>query len=113
MNRCTFIGNFVHDPRLNKQDKSGTNFTNFRLSIKHKFKKSNRELGSHVAYLDFEAWDSGAEVICSRFKKGDPIVIEAMAKSYRDEDKNNIVFRVEHFEHVPKQAVEIAQDDST
>jgi single-stranded DNA-binding protein len=107
MNKCIFIGNFVHDPRLNTHTKENHQvvFTNFKLAVQHKFKKGNGETGSITSYLNFEAWDSGAEVICSRFKKGDRIWIEAMAKTYRDKEdtsKSNTVFRVESFEFIPQ-----------
>lgn len=108
MNKCMFVGNFVHDPRLNIHSKSDTHkvpFTNFRLAIPHRFKKSNKEVGSHTAFLDFECFDSAAEVICNNYKKGDPILIEAMVKTYRDNEdssKVDVVFRVERFEPLPK-----------
>ena len=107
MNRCTFIGSFVHDPRLSTQSKGEgheVSFTNFRLAIPHKFRKSNKESASHTAFLDFEACGSGAEVICSKFKRGNTIIIEAMAKTYRskvDQNQSNTVFRIEHFEPLP------------
>jgi single-stranded DNA-binding protein len=107
MNHCTFIGTFTHDPQLNVQSKGeghAVSFTNFRLAIQHKFKKTNKEVASHTALLDFEAWHSGAEVLCSRFRKGDTIAVQAMAKTYKNTsnpDKNDTVFRVEHFETIP------------
>lgn len=98
MNECIFCGRFTEDPQLqrivNENDKE-TCFVNFELAINRKFKKSNGELGKNVTYLEFEAWDSGAEVICKSFRKGDAIFVHAAARNIIDDE--GIIFRVSQF----------------
>jgi single stranded DNA-binding protein len=114
MNTCTFIGRFTNDPELKSVKTAdgdiNTNVVNFRLAITRKFKKGNGELGKQTNFLDFEAWDSGAEVIVKNFRKGDPIIIHASARSdvyeFTNQDNetkriNTVRFRVEKFEFVP------------
>ena len=108
MNEFRCIGRFVSDPKLStltKADGKATYVTKFKLAVTDKFKKNNsNELNKRIAYIPFEAYDSGAEVICANYQKGDPILIYALVKSYRDKidsTKDNIVFRVNHFEYLP------------
>jgi len=118
MNKCLFVGRFVRDPKLyeitknNNDGASGdkTAVVDFTLAISRKFKKGNGEIGKQTNYLDFEAWDSGAQVIANNFKKGDQIVIFASARNNSYEDSNGsklnrVVFRVEEFA-LPSQYIE-------
>jgi len=103
MNDCTFIGRFVKDPdlhRIEKDDGNDTCVVRFCLAVQRKFKGTQR-----VNYLDFEAWDKGAEVIAQYCKKGDVlIVLDSSARNNNYTDKNTgqevrkIVFRVEKFD---------------
>jgi hypothetical protein len=108
MNEYRCIGRFVSDPYLSsitKTDGGETYLTKFKLAVIDKFKKNNsEELTKRVAYIPFEAYDSGAKVICANYKKGDPILIYALVKTYRDKidlSKDNVIFRVNHFEPLP------------
>ena len=95
-----FVGKFIKDPQLGvykSQSGHEVDVTNFQLSIGHKFKKNNNETGSYTTLLNFEAWDSGANVICSKFKSGDFIMVESTARV----KSGQAVFRVEHFERMP------------
>ena len=108
MNRFTCIGRFVHTPvekfQTNTYGKK-ISYSNFKLAITDKYKKATTgELGKRVAFIDFQIFDSGCSVLCKNFQKGDPIYIEATVKTYRDKNdpsKNDIVFRVTHFEFLP------------
>lgn len=106
MNKCHFTGRFTADPVVKKVGDNQTSVLNFTLAITRKFKKSGTgELGKQVNFLNFEAWDSGAETIARDFQKGDPITVHASARSYtweKDGVKHDkTVFRVEEFEYVP------------
>jgi single-stranded DNA-binding protein len=107
MNDYRCIGRFVATPQLSTISKNSggeTHVTKFTLAVSDKFKKNNsEELIKRVAYVPFEAYDSGAKVICDNYEKGDNIVIYALVKTYRDSvsGNDNIVFRVNHFEPVP------------
>ena len=105
MNKCHFMGRFVKDPTIvtTSDNKSVLNFT---LAVTRKFKKAGTgELGKQVYFLDFEAWDTGAQTIARDFRKGDPIIVHASARSntYEKDDRKitRVVFRVEEFEYIP------------
>lgn len=109
MNTCHFIGRFTHDPELKKVPRTDggaeTSVVNFRLAISRKFKKNSGESGTQTNLLDFEVWDSAAEVVANNFKKGDTIIItnaSARNEFYEDQETgrkfNLIRFRVEKFE---------------
>ena len=107
MNVCIFIGRFTKTPELT-QVKTGdegrtTNVVNFKLAVTRKFKKHGGESSKQVVYLDFEAWDTGAEVIAKHFAKGDPIIVYTSARNNTFETAegirvSKIVFRVEKFD---------------
>lgn len=112
MNDFRCIGRFVYDPTLStivKPNGEKTYVTKFKLAVTDKFKKNNTtELTKRTAFIPFEAYDSGAKVICENYKKGDPILIYALVKTFRnkaDESKTDIVFRVNHFEFLPSPKV--------
>jgi single-stranded DNA-binding protein len=108
MNNCCFIGKFVHNPELKKvprTDGDDISVVNFRLAVQRKFKRSDDEKGLQVSLLDFEIWDSAAEVVAKYFRKNDTIIIsQASARNDFYEEPttgkkiNRIRFRVERFE---------------
>ena len=105
MNKCHFIGRFTLDPEVEKivnDNDRETSVVNFTLAINRRFRKNNGEIGKNVVYLDFEAWDSGAEVICKNFRAGHAIIVHASARStpieaYDGSNVNKVTFRVEEF----------------
>lgn len=105
MNLCVFSGNLTHDPEL-KNLANGTSVVNFRIATSgRRYKKSDGSYGKDVVYLDFEAWDSGAETINKYFKKGDPILVHAIARMDRWENEKGekrtaIKFRVTQFDFI-------------
>lgn len=102
MNNCTFIGRFRDDPTLRRIEKEGGDDTcvaRFTLAVQRRFKGKSK-----VNWLDFEIWDSAAEVIAQYCKKGDVIIInDSSARNNIYDDKHGqkvskIVFRVEKFD---------------
>lgn len=107
MNECHFIGRFVADPVLTtitKGDGKEVSMVRFCLAINRKFKNKNGEITNQVNFLEFEAWDSAAEVIAEHCRKGTLLIIRASARSASvcyeaDGSKHNrIIFRVESFD---------------
>jgi single-stranded DNA-binding protein len=101
MNECHFIGRFVKDPMLHRitKDDGTTCVVRFCLAVQRQFKQTQ-----HVNYLDFEAWDTGAEVIAKYCKKGDVLIINSSSARnniYTDKETgkkiSKVVFRVEKF----------------
>ena len=98
MNDCLFVGNLTRDPEL-KQTKSGTPVVTFSLAINA---WRGKDKPAEVSYLDFEAWDTGAEYIANNGKKGDQMFVKCLAKQDRwknaeGEGRSKILFRVNEF----------------
>ena len=105
MNKCFFIGNLVRDPEFKDLGEKGK-VVNFTIAVNDTFKRS-ADKKNEVAYLDMEAWASGAETINKYFKKGSSIIVEAAIKQevWQDKEGQNrrsIKFRVERFEFPPR-----------
>lgn len=106
MNIAHFTGRFVDDPTLERLE-DGKQVTDFRLEVERIVKKQqndgNFKARRDTSILDFQAWDSGAELIVRNFRKGDLIVIEdshAVGDPYIDKDgrpHNDTYFRVNQF----------------
>jgi single-strand DNA-binding protein len=102
MNNCSFIGRFVRDPEI-RTTSQGKKVVNFSLAISRKFKKNgSKELQEEVSFPDFEAWDSGAELIHKHFVKGDSIAVESSLKtdtweSEEGKKRSKLKFRVNRF----------------
>ena len=103
MNNCTFIGRFTADPalrRIEKDDGDDTCVARFTLAVQRRFKGKSK-----VNFLDFEIWDSAAEVIVQYCHKGDVLIVnDSSARNNIYEDKktgqtiSKIVFRIEKFD---------------
>lgn len=107
MNSCHFVGRFTHNPVLTPNEDNTANACYFTLAIVRKFKRNNGETGEQTNFIDFEVWDSAADVITRNFRKNDMIVIDnASARNtfVEDEDSGkryNITrFRVERFSSI-------------
>lgn len=104
VNRCTFSGKIATELKL--ADVANTKVLNFLLAVTRRFKsKTTNKMVKEVAFIDMEAWSSGAEKIYNDFRKGDPIWIEASVKTDRWEDadgnkRKKTKFRVDHFEPI-------------
>src|SRR3990167_3922148 len=103
MNNCCFSGRLVADPELRELSKQNTFVVNFTIAINKPFKKSDNTWGNKVAFADCVAWAQGAENIARRFRKGDPIYIEASLETDQWETeegkkRSRNRFRIDHFE---------------
>lgn len=104
MNVCNFVGNLVREPEL-RETQSGKKVINFTIAVNRTYKKGDERV-SEAAFLDLEAWDTGAETIAKYFSKGEPIMLRASAKTDQWEDadgekRSRTKFRVEQFWFVP------------
>lgn len=94
------IGRFTSDPEL-RQTKNGVNYVKFRLAVNRKVKKEGK-LVDQADFFDYEAWDTGAELIARHFKKGHLIIVHCSAKTdeYEKDGQRirNVVFRVDKFD---------------
>lgn len=103
MNICHFLGRLTRDPEL--EDANGTSLLRFTIAVSRKYKTQGGEKKEDTSFLDFVAWDKGAEAISKFFKKGDNIIVHASAKQEvweKDGQKRSkIVFRCENFEFPP------------
>ncbi len=108
MNNCSFSGRLTRDPELKTFD-SGKKVVKFCIAVDRRFQnKTTGEWESDPSFLDFEAWDKGAETIAARYKKGDFILVpDASVRTERWLDKNSgekrqrLSFRCNHFELLP------------
>ena len=104
MNECHFLGNLTRDPEL-RETSTNAKVVNFGIAVNRSFKRKNGERTKEASFLECEAWDTGAEVIDEHFKKGDPIIIHASARTESWETnegrRSRIKFRVNKFEFVP------------
>jgi len=110
MNSCTFVGQMKERPSLKLLDRSdgnNTSIVNFTLEVSRIFRKKNGEEKQQTYCFDFEAWDTGANLIHENFDKGDWISVHASAKTDRAVDRDTgksfsrVKFRVNEFE-IPK-----------
>jgi len=87
MNSCNFTGELVEDPA--RDDGPGPSRAQFTLAVE------GRRAGGHceIEYADFEAYDTGADVILREFRKGDRIEVEC---TYRRRN-GRVRFRVNRF----------------
>lgn len=104
VNQCIFSGKIATDLQL--KDVSNTKVLNFLLAVTRRFKsKTTNKIVKEVAFIDMEAWSSGAEKIYNDFRKGDPIWIQASVKTDRWQDaegnsRKKTKFRIDHFEPI-------------
>jgi len=94
MNSCVFVGTFINDPVLSKDD-DGTHLVNFTLEVEDYRKDKTGSKRRFVDVLDFQAWHTGAEAMCSGCKKGTVISAECVARY--DEVEEVTYFRVKNF----------------
>ncbi len=80
MNSVSIMGNLTRDPELRRLP-SGVAVVDVGIAVTTRFRNKSGEKLEETAFLDCEAWDSGAETIESYFKKGDPIIIEGRIKT--------------------------------
>lgn len=108
MNITLLKGNLARDPELrtinagNKQ----TSVVNFTVATSREYTKANGEKDKITSFINCEAWDSGAEVIGSSFKKGDLVLIEGSLRNdswEKDGVKHNTIkVRVNNFSKITR-----------
>lgn len=117
VNRSIFAGRIVTDLLL--KEVSNTKVLNFLLAVERKYKsKTTNKMVKEVAFIDMEAWSSGAEKIYNDFRKGDSIYVEASVKTDRWEDESGnkrkkTKFRVDHFEPILRYDNNSVEEENT
>lgn len=108
MNECSFSGRLARDPEL-KRFESGKVKVRFCLVVDRRFQNAEGKWESDPSFLEFEAWDKGAETIAERYRKGDFMLVDdASVKTERWKDKDTgqnrerLSFRCNHFELLPE-----------
>lgn len=109
MNIVILKGNLARDPEL-RTINSGTNretsVVNFTVAVSRDFVKSDGVKDKITSFINCEAWDSGAELIASSFKKGDLVFVEGSIRNdswEKDGVKHNTLkVRVNNFSKITK-----------
>ena len=83
MNITLLKGNLARDPEVRTINSNGkqTSVVNFTVATSREYTKANGEKDKITSFINCEAWDSGAEVIGSSFKKGDLVMIEGSLRN--------------------------------
>lgn len=83
MNIVILKGNLTRDPELRvvSSGEKQTSVVSFTVAVSKDFTRANGTKDKIVSYIQCEAWDSGAEVIGSSFKKGDLVMIEGSLRN--------------------------------
>lgn len=78
MNKTFHIGNLTRDPEL-RNTSTGKAIASFSLAVQD---------SKETIFLDFEAWEKTAELVCKYKKKGEPLAVEGRLKvdSWQDKD---------------------------
>jgi single-stranded DNA-binding protein len=103
MNKCFFFGTVVREPVFRKVGEAQTPLVNFTLLVSRTYKTRDGQPKVEKQYLDYEAWDSGAENIRDNAHDGTEMFVECCAKkeSWQDKDTqakhSRVKFRVENF----------------
>lgn len=114
-NNLVFLkGRLTRDVEL--KDVGSTQVAVFSLAVNRSFKKRDGTWAEETAFVNCEAWDSGAKTLQSDFKKGDGLAIEGELKqdSWEKDGKkmSQLKVRVNHFgRHVfPAKKVTVTSD---
>lgn len=83
MNITLLKGNLARDPEMRTISSNGkqTAVVNFTVATSREYTKANGEKDKITSFINCEAWDSGAEVIGSSFKKGDLVMVEGSLRN--------------------------------
>jgi|SRR6185312_16826042 len=98
------VGNIVRAPELRKLP-SGTSVVDFCMVINTRINSKSSEGMNEAAFIECEAWDSGAEAIAEQFNKGDRIMVKGRFKT-ESWEKNGVKYsrlklRVGTFQKLP------------
>jgi single-strand DNA-binding protein len=83
MNITILRGNLARDPELRTVNTGGkqTSVVNFTVAVSREYTKSSGEKDKITSFINCEAWDSGADIIGSSFKKGDLVMVEGSLRN--------------------------------
>jgi single-strand DNA-binding protein len=83
MNITILRGNLARDPELRTVNTGGkqTSVVNFTVAVSREYTKASGDKDKITSFINCEAWDSGAEVIGSSFKKGDLVMVEGSLRN--------------------------------
>lgn len=83
MNITILRGNLARDPELRVVSTGGkqTSVVNFTIAVSREYTKANGEKDKVASFINCEAWDTGAEIIGSSFKKGDLVLVEGSLRN--------------------------------
>ena len=84
MNNCNFIGRMAKDPELTPT-KTNKPLLNFSLAVK-------RRGSDEPNWVNFEAWDKQAELICSYVRKGQQLAVSSYVKIDKATDDTKRTF---------------------
>lgn len=107
MNQTHFLGNMVADPELRQvNDKQVVNFV---LAV-----NTRRGQEPQAAFLQCEAWNKTAELVCQHLKKGDPLIVHASVRQENWEKdgqkRSKLVFVVNGIDFVPRRRQQDGED---
>lgn len=109
MNIVILRGNLARDPELrtiNGGTNRETSVVNFTVAVSREFTKADGAKDKITSFINCEAWDSGAELIASSFKKGDLVFVEGSIRNdswEKDGVKHNTLkVRVNNFSKIAK-----------
>ena len=90
LNKVVLHGFVTKDVEL-KQTQAGVSVCQFSIGVTRNYKVD----GPYPTdFIDVVAWRNTAEFVCSRFKKGSPIIIEGSIETRSYEDKNGSKHKV-------------------
>ena len=83
MNITILRGNLARDPELRTVNTGGkqTSVVNFTVAVSKEYTKASGHKDKITSFINCEAWDSGAEIIGSSFKKGDLVMVEGSLRN--------------------------------
>ena len=118
MNITILKGNLARDPEIRtvgSGDKQ-TSVVNFTVAVSREYTKANGVKDKITSFINCEAWDSGAEVIGSSFKKGDLVMVEGSLRNdswEKDGVKHSTLkVRVNNFSKITKLSRASSKDQS-
>lgn len=119
MNITILRGNLARDPELRVVNTGGkqTSVVNFTVAVSREYTKASGDKDKVTSFINCEAWDSGAEIIGSSFKKGDLVLVEGSLRNdtwEKDGVKHSsLKVRVNNFSKITKLSKQSRSGNST
>jgi single-strand DNA-binding protein len=105
VNKVMLLGRLTHDPEMRRTN-SGTEVTDFSLATKRVWKNQNGDTQEETTFVDAVAWGRQADLIASRFSKGQRIFIEGRLKLEKwetdGEKRSKLRVHVENFQFIER-----------